>query len=199
MYFPFLFNIHPTLVRPNGPCLHRVPESQSLKANPKNSQPRLSAGLGPGLLSGGPLWSGLVHQQWSLLRGVPGGKSVKGRQAAVPRQPFPFPGDRTCSCSCSCSGRSSTGCRPSRSRGGTCRRWGCPGTARCRPGARWAPCPYHRGAVEMYGGQRERGPLHLPFPAIWVSLLLRAGSHLWALVCHGLTPGRPSLTPGCVG
>lgn len=117
-----------------------------------------------------------------------------GGQAAVPRSPA-RPGDRTCSCSRS--GRSSTGCRPSRSRGGTCRRWGCPGTARCRPAARWAPRPCCPGAAERGGGRRARGSWDLPSPS---SRPERAAPTSGPLsVKAGLQEDPPPPTPGCVG
>lgn len=86
------------------------------------------------------------------------GSSPLGR-APCPLPPAPSPRPAPPSPARTC--RSSRGgCRPSRSRGGTCRRWGCPGTARCRPGARSPLRQRRRGA----GEKRRLAPLRPALP-----------------------------------
>lgn len=155
------------------------------------------------------VWSESVHQQRMLLRGVPGGGlvSARGRRQqfplAPPRPPAPNPTNtRTC--------RNNRGdCRLSRSRGGTCRRWGCPGTARCRPVAHSSLRPHRLGAEERCPvAQHERGPLRAALPSTippCSSLTTQAPNsgplHLLCLplvVPRGFLPARPSLTPECV-
>lgn len=96
--------------------------------------------------------------------------------------PVPQPPIRTNTRTCR---NSRGGCRLSRSRGGTCRRWGCPGTARCRPVAHSSLRPYRLGAGERCPvSQHERGPLTAALPSTippCSSLLVdQAGSQLWA-------------------
>lgn len=100
-------------------------------------------------------------------------------------------------------------CRLSRSRGGTCRRWGCPGTARCRPVAHSSLRPHRLGAGERCPvAQHERGPLRAALPSTIppCSSLTKQDPnsgplHLLCLplvVPHGFLPARASLTPECV-
>lgn len=114
----------------------------------------------------GPGPSQFTSNECSSEASLEEGRCQRRRKASVPSGPLPFPPanpkpkpTRPPTC------RSSRGgCRRSRSHGGICRRWGCLGTARCRPGARSPLRPPRPDAGERCPAARHESGLRLPRP-----------------------------------